>query len=208
MKHIAALHHLNHIPQQSQRAGMRASRRGGAYLTIFLSSLLIALVSSLLGGEHVGQQIAHAQSVNIKLDSSVSSGLMVGPSGREISITRAPFLLDLDAAFTFDGDESVEWVLGSLIQAEYTPAFAINPQVRLRKTWKQLEMFAGAGLPFFFMPYTRFGSEVSVGLSFPKEGPLSLIGNVNVQTYFLGSDLPEDSTVFTINGAVGVRMRF
>ena len=151
---------------------------------------------------------AQAQSLDINLDSSVSSGLMVGPNGREISISRSPLLLDIDAAFIFDGDESVEWVLGSLIQAEYTPAFAINPQVRLRRKWSLFEAFAGVGVPFFFKPYTRFGTELSLGFSFPSEGAIAFIGHANLQTYFLGSDLPDSNTVFTMNGAVGVRMRF
>ena len=167
-------------------------------------SLLLTCVSSL---SMQGQE-AQAQSLSINLDSSVSSGLMVGPNGREISVSRSPLLLDFDAAFVFDGDESVEWVLGSLIQAEYTPAFAINPQVRLRRRWSIFEGFAGVGIPFFIKPYTRFGSELSLGFSFPAEGALAFIGHANIQTYFLGSDLPDSNTVFTMNGAVGVRMRF
>ena len=175
-----------------------------SFVSAITLSLLITCVSSL---SMQGQE-AQAQSLNINLDSSVSSGLMVGPNGREISVSRSPLLLDFDAAFIFDGDESVEWVLGSLIQAEYTPAFAINPQVRLRRRWSIFEGFAGVGIPFFIKPYTRFGSELSLGFSFPAEGALAFIGHANIQTYFLGSDLPDSNTVFTMNGAVGVRMRF
>lgn len=202
MKQTSRSHHSNH--SQAKVASSDAHILVQRTLALLFATML-STVGALYG---LGVDEACAQSVDIKLDSALSSGLMVGPNGREISVTRAPLLIDIDAAFIFDGDEGVEWVLGSLIQAEYTPAFALNPQVRLRRTWKQLEMFAGAGLPFFFMPYTRFGSEFSLGLSFPKEGAISLVGNVNLQTYFLGSDLPEDSTVFTMNGAVGVRMRF
>ena len=173
-------------------------------LVILSLSLMLTCISwvSPLGSE------AQAQSLNINLDSSVSSGIMVGPNGRKISVSRSPLLLDLDAAFIFDGDDSVEWVLGSLIQAEYTPAFAINPQVRLRRRWSLFEAFAGVGVPFFFKPYTRFGTELSLGFSFPAEGAIAFIGHANLQTYFLGSDLPDSNTVFTMNGAVGVRMRF
>jgi hypothetical protein len=149
-----------------------------------------------------------AQSLDVKLDSSLSSGLIVGPNGREVSVGPAPLLIDFDAAFIFDGDESLEWVLGSIIQAKYTPAFAINPQVRLRRRWKLLEGFGGLGLPFFFTPYTRFGFELSLGASFPAEGAVALVAQTNLQSYFLGSDLPDDHAVFTINGAVGVRIRF
>lgn len=197
MKRLSDFYHL------TRHFSLGRSSLFSALAILFLSTTLLC-VSSLtsLGSE------AQAQSLDINLDSSVSSGLMVGPSGREISVSRSPLMLDIDAAFIFDGDKSVEWVLGGLIQAEYTPAFAINPQVRLRRRWSLFEAFAGVGVPFFFKPYTRFGTELSLGFSFPAEGAIAFIGHANLQTYFLGSDLPDSNTVFTMNGAVGVRMRF
>lgn len=171
-----------------------------------LLGALCAILTVLTVSVHEG----HAQSLDVKLDSSLSSGLIVGPDGREISVGPSPLLIDFDAAFIFDGDESIEWVLGTMIQAKYTPAFAINPQVRLRRTWDALniEGFGGVGVPFFFTPYTRFGLELALGASFPSEGPVALVVQSNLQTYFLGSDLPDDHAVFTINGAAGVRIRF
>ena len=197
MKRLLNSYHITHRHSLVHSAAL-------SFVATLTLSLFLTCVSSL---STLGQE-AQAQSLNINLDSSVSSGLMVGPSGREISVSRSPLLLDFDAAFIFDGDESVEWVLGTLIQAEYTPAFAINPQVRLRRRWSIFEGFAGVGIPFFFKPYTRFGSELSLGFSFPAEGAIAFIGHANLQTYFLGSDLPDSNTVFTMNGAVGVRMRF
>lgn len=177
-----------------------------AILGLFSLLLLVTFASFDERGVVIGS--VHAQSLDVKLDSSLSGGLIVGPNGREVSVGPAPLLIDFDAAFIFDGDESLEWVLGSIIQAKYTPAFAVNPQVRLRRRWKLLEGFGGLGLPFFFTPYTRFGFELSLGASFPAEGTIALVAQTNLQSYFLGSDLPDDHAVFTINGAVGVRIRF
>ena len=150
---------------------------------------------------------AHAQSLDVRLDSGISSGFLVGSSQGELSVNRSPLLIDIDAAFILDGDESVEWVLGTLVQTEYTPSYAINPQVRLRRHWKLLEGFAGVGLPFFFTLYTRFGTEISLGVAFPAEGPFALVGHGVLQTYFLGSDLSDGNPVFTMNGMVGLRIR-
>jgi hypothetical protein len=117
-------------------------------------------------------------------------------------------LLDFDVAFIFDGDQSVEWVVGSLIQMEYTPAVAFNPQVRIRRQKGLFEGFAGVGLPFYVAPLTRFGTELSLGFSFPTNSPIALVANVSMSSYFLGSDLPDDSAVFLFNGAAGVRLTF
>ena len=187
------------------------------HLGRLISSFLhrITRVSSLLSfvvifalSFGVLQNSAQAQSLDIRLDSGLSSGVIVGSQVGEIKVNRSPIMLDIDAAFIFDGDESVEWVLGTLIQAEYTPSYAINPQVRLRRRWKLLEAFAGFGLPFFFTPYTRFGTELSLGVAFPAEGAIALIGHGVLNTYFLGSDLSDGNPAFTMNGVVGLRVRF
>ncbi len=149
-----------------------------------------------------------AQSLDVRLDSGISGGILLGSQSKEIAVGRSPFMLDIDAAFIFDGDESVEWVLGTLIQTEYLAAFAVNPQVRLRRRWKDLESFAGFGIPFFVTPYTRFGTEISLGVAYPAEGPIALIGHGVLNAYFFGSDLADDNPIFTMNGVVGVRARF
>lgn len=175
--------------------------------TTRISSLFIFVVTFCLSFGLL-QNSAQAQSLDIRLDSGLSSGVIVGSQESEIKVNRSPIMLDIDAAFIFDGDESVEWVLGTLIQAEYTASYAINPQVRLRRRWKLLEAFAGFGIPFFLTPYTRFGTEISLGVAFPAEGAIALIGHGVLQTYFLGSDLSDGNPVFTMNGVVGLRVRF
>jgi hypothetical protein len=174
-------------------------------LSVYLTPILFGIIVSVL---LFFTRFAHAQSLDIKLDSSLSSGLMMGPNGNETSVRRAPIYLDFDAVFIFDGDHSIEWVLGSIIQTEHTPGFALNPQIRLRRKWKFFEGFVGAGLPFFIEPYTRFGTELSFGVSLPTSSSFAIVSQVSLQTFFMGSDLPEDHTVLSLNGAVGIRMRF
>ena len=181
------------------------------YLSTFIKSKGIknALLLAVFGFSILWSAGAvQAQSLDVRLDSGISSGILVGSQARELSIGRSPFMLDIDAAFIFDGDESVEWVLGTLIQAEYLTSYAINPQVRLRRKWKLLAGFAGFGIPFFLTPYTRFGTELSLGVAFPAEGPIALIGHGVLNTYFLGSDLSDGNPMFTMNGVIGIRARF
>lgn len=168
---------------------------------------LVALTLSLIIVHGVSKK-AFAQSLDIKLDSAVSSGILLGPSGSDIIVGRSPMLLDFDAAFVFDGDETVEWVIGSMMQIENRPALALNPQVRLRRTKGPFETFVGVGIPWYIAPLTRFGTELSFGMALPLTSPLALVFNVNVSSFFMGSDLPDDSTVFFFNGAAGIRMRF
>ncbi len=188
--------------QASQLARLR--RRAAALALSFALALSLALLSSaLLGARH-----AAAQSLDVRLDSAVSGGLMIGSAGRDTIVGPSPMLMDFDASFIFDGDRTVEWVLGALMQMQYTPSFWLNPQVRLRRYAGPFEAFAGVVLPFYMAPLTRFGTEVSLGAAFPKDAPIALVANVSATTFFMGADLPQDSTVFTFNGAVGLRLTF
>jgi hypothetical protein len=164
-------------------------------------ALGVLLSMTLLGGT------LHADPLKLKLDSTIASGLMLGPAGREVALGRAPLLLDLDMAMILDNDHAHEWVLGSMVQMEHTVAFALNPQVRLVRTNDYFEGYAGFGIPVFIEPKTRLGTELSFGFAFPPKSNLAFLASVSVATYFMGSDLPDDSTVFTFNGAVGLRLR-
>jgi hypothetical protein len=170
---------------------------------IALATLTASLTLALCAPEH-----AAAQSLDIKLDSAMSSGLTLGSASQGVSLKRSPLLLDFDAAFIFDGDERVEWVLGSIMQLEDTSAIALNPQVRLRRSKGPFEFFTGVGLPFYLIPKTRFGPELSFGFALPLSSPIALVGGVNVSAFVLGSDLVDNTPVFTFNGAVGLRFRF
>ena len=165
--------------------------------------LLLVLISSVLFSRD-----GRAQSLDVRVDSMVSSGILTGPGGEKTETTLAPLALELDAAFVFDGDDSIEWVLGTISQVEDTPGFAVNPQIRLRREYGHLAIFAGFGLPLFFKPFTRLGTEFSLGFAFPERGALSLFAQGQVASYLFGSDLPDDAVVLTIGGAVGLRWRF
>lgn len=168
-----------------------------------LSALVMGLTLALSAGHS-----AAAQSLDIKLDSTVSSGLIMGSQAQGVSLARSPMLMDFDAAFIFDGDERTEFVLGAIMQLEDTSSFALNPQVRLRRSKGPFEFFAGVGLPFYLTPETRFGPELSFGGALPLASPIALVGGVNVTAFVLGSDLASSSPVFTFNGNIGLRFRF
>ena len=70
-------------------------------LSNFKWGALAVLLSMTLFGETL-----HAEPLKLKLDTTIGSGLMLGPAGREVALGRSPLLLDVDAAMIFDNDES------------------------------------------------------------------------------------------------------
>jgi hypothetical protein len=65
-----------------------------------------------------------------------------------------------------------------------------------------------AGLPWFVAPVRRLGVELGGGLSIPVNEVFAWTGNVTVQAFFAGADVPEGQTVLVINGAFGARFSF
>ena len=152
-------------------------------LSHFTQGALIVLLSITLWST-----LSYAEPLKLKVDSTVATGLMLGPAGREVVLGGSPLLLDVDAAMMFDNDESHEWVLGTMVQMQHTVAFALNPQVRLLRKNNYFEGFAGFGIPVFVEPKTRLGTELSFGFAFPSKSNLAFLANISVATYFMGSD--------------------
>jgi hypothetical protein len=192
----------------TQASQLARLRRRAAALALCCLTPLRCLLTLTLALTALTSREAAAQSLDVRLDSSVSGGLMVGSAGRDTIVGASPMMMDFDAAFIFDGDQNVEWVIGALMQMQYTPAFGLNPQIRLRRHTGPFETFASVGVPFYLAPLTRFGTEVSLGAAFPKDAPLAVVANISATTFFMGADLPQDSAVFTFNGAVGLRINF
>lgn len=144
----------------------------------------------------------------MKLDAAVATGTTSGTTGNSTYSERTPFYLNVDAALVFDNDETFEWVIGTMIQVETQPAFAINPKARLVKVLDRFDIFAEAGIPWFIVPFRRLGFELGGGSVIPLGDGISLVAGVSLQTFFAGADVPDDTAVLAINGRFGGRIAF
>lgn len=156
-----------------------------------------------LGGE------AAAQTLDVVVDGTVASGVALGQGDDGTAVGRTPLLVELEAGFIFDGDRSVEWVLGSIIQLEDTPGVGLVPQVRLLAPFGVVDGFVSAGVPAYLFPFTRFGLEIGGGALFPVvPDRFALVGQLAFDVFFGGSDVPADTTVLMFNLGLGGRVYF
>jgi hypothetical protein len=178
----------------------------GLSVAVVLAGLLIVpIVSAIIGP---GPGAAHAQSLDVLIDSSLGSGVTAGTGDGETSTRRTPMFLEVEVGFVIDRDFEIEWGLGTLVQLENQPALALRPQLRLVRPLGWFSFFADVGLPVYTTPFTRYGGEVGAGLLYKVHERFSAVGSTHVAVFFAGSDLPEDSTVVMFNVGLGGRVHF
>jgi hypothetical protein len=149
-----------------------------------------------------------AQSVDVSVDGRLGTGITIAASGKETSWTRTPSNLQFDAGLVFDEDEQFEWTLGAIIQLESQVAVALNPKLKLVRDLGATKAFASLGLPWFVIPVRRLGVEVGGGIIAPINETFSWVGNISIQAFFAGADVPDGQTVLVLNGAFGARIAF
>lgn len=160
----------------------------------------------MLGPLLVGE--AEAQTLDLSLDAALGSGMLLGEGDDGTAIGRTPLYLEFEANFVFDGETRFEYVLGTTVQLESRPGIGFTPQVRIMQPVGELTAFAGAGVPFFLFPFTRLGLELTGGALVPLVPErVDLVGQLQIDGFFAGSDLPS-GTVIMFNIGLGGRVYF
>jgi hypothetical protein len=172
------------------------------YLLRFVNMLFLLLTLNLFVG------IVHAQSLDIKLDSLMSSGVIFAPANGQVEKQLAPLTMNNNFIFIFDKEDHLEWALGTRVELQDTVAFGLNPQLRLKKDHKSYSTFIGAGLPVFIQPRIRIGTEVLFGFILPLSAGIGIIAQANATTFLFGSDLPDNTITFSLSGNLGLRFNF
>ena len=183
---------------------MGTSSREGSNHSLSVVSLLLLGISAIC----VPLSATLAQSIDISVDGRLGSGVTIAETGNETSWTRTPTNLQFDAGLIFDEDEQFEWTLGTIIQLESQVAVALNPKLKLVRDLGVTKAFASLGLPWFVIPVRRLGVSVGGGIIAPINDTFSWIGNMSIQAFFAGADVPDGQTVLVLNGAFGARIAF
>ncbi len=183
-------------------ASDRVSFRNSA-ISIRAFALLFTFIATCVPLDH-----AEAQSLDINVDTTAGTGVVLGAGQDETQTQRSPFHLNIDTALVFDNDHSFEWVVGTIVQLENEPALAVNPMLRLVKRSTRIDVYASVGLPWYVVPFRRLGFELGGGALIPINDVFSLVTGVSIQTFFAGADVPDDTAVLAINGRFGGRIAF
>ncbi|MEE2787662.1 MAG: hypothetical protein VX589_10010 [Myxococcota bacterium] len=151
---------------------------------------------------------ADAQSLDVNVDAAVGMGLQLTTVDSETEAQRTSAYIQVDMGFIFDEDPTIEWVLGTITQVESPQALALNPKVRIVKDTPRWRLYATLGVPWYVVPFRRFGAELGGGVISPLSAGFALISGLTIQTLFAGADIPDDTAVLVFGASVGGRVAF
>jgi hypothetical protein len=135
-------------------------------------------------------------------------GLQLTTVDTETEINRTSAYIRIDLGFVLDDDPTIEWIIGTITQIESPQALALNPKIRVVRDTRLWRLYASLGIPWYVVPFRRFGVELGGGVISPISGGFALVSGLTVQTLFAGADIPDDTAVLVFGASVGGRVAF
>ena len=168
----------------------------------------LSAVSCILLATCVPLSVSHGQTIDLNLETSLGSGATISSTENQSNWERTSTNLQVNVGLVLDEDRQFEWVIGTIIQVEDRPAVALNPKLKIVRQVGAAEAYATLGVPWFVTPFRRLGVELGGGMIGPVNDIFSWVGNLSIQTFFAGADVPDGTTVLVLNVAFGARISF
>ena len=152
--------------------------------------------------------LAAGQSLDTEMALGLGSGLSLGDGGgNSVLVKRSPLALELEVGLVFDGDRSLEWTPGIVVELDGPLAVAFNPQLKKLLWGKRWAVYGGLGIPFFFAPFTMLGVEAALGGVFQLMPRLGIALEFRTDVFFAGSEIPDGAALVKLDLALSLRLR-
>jgi hypothetical protein len=151
---------------------------------------------------------AEAQRPVLEGAASTGTGASFGPGNAETVVLMTPMYVDVDIIYFNDERPKLEYVVGFTAELQGRVSVGVVPQLRFTTAQRPLLLYGLIGVPLVFAPFVLFGVEVGAGLLWRINETFGLFGEVVVDLFFLGNDIPDDSMLAKLDGNLGVRISF
>jgi len=169
-------------------------------MKLLLVSLLFLVISN-----------CYAQEVAVKADIGVGSGLQTAIGSEDTVWNHTPIFLDFEIMVNTDDDPFFEAGLSLTIPVEDRMGLGIVPKIKLRKNFKENELYFTAGVPIYFIGFDLFGIRGELGYKREYEKDVSFFVEGVMEVFPFGDDVvkPADDadgmmTQFNVVGGVSL----
>ena len=164
-----------------------------------LTLLFVAIIAPL--------QDVHAQTLDLSIDVGLVSGAQVGQSGDTTITRRQATAISFDVNTVFD-DDILEWSTGLLLQLEAPIAAGVYPKLRIVRKRQDDALYAQIGIPWYLVPFRRFGLGLGGGYRHLVGEGLYFFGQGSTEFYFAGGDIPSGESIISFSLSAGGRVTF
>ena len=151
---------------------------------------------------------AEAQRPVLEGAASAGTGFSFGPGDGATVVMMTPTYVDIDVIYFNDERPKLEYVIGFTAELQGRVSAGIVPQLRFTTAQRPILLYGLIGVPLVFAPFVLFGVEAGAGVLWRINETVGLFGEVVVDLFFLGNDIPEDSMLTKLDGNLGVRISF
>ena len=151
---------------------------------------------------------SEAQTPGRSVHALVGSGLSIGSAGGgNTAMLMSPVTIDAGASFW--NSERPALIAGIAGRVELTgrTSLGIVPRLGFHRDFGIVSLRPSVALPVFLSPFSLLGVEGAVTARYALGDRFWAIARVAVAAFFWGSDLPDDSTLIMVNGALGAELQ-
>ncbi len=149
-----------------------------------------------------------AEKLEVSASVMAGTGMSVTGSGGKSYGRRSPVFLLGEVAIVHPQLDWLEFAPTVMLEIEGRIGVGLMPKLRARLPGKRVRIWALAGLPIFFAPYSLLGIQGGAGISLALHRRVALLAEFTGTGYVWGSDLIDGGSLAKLDSNFGVRVRF
>jgi hypothetical protein len=170
---------------------------------------LILPTASLCLAFALAPSLAHAQRLQIQASALGGTGISLGMGDAATVARRNATSVAVQASFSNSETPSLRYGVALRAEVEGKVTFGFVPQIYyLRALGSRVAIGAVGGIPIIVAPRTLYGIEAGMHIEISIIRWLSVCAQVVASFYPFGSDLPDDSFLFMVQGYAGLEFHF
>lgn len=170
------------------------------------------MIGALLGtwivcGGAIGV-VAPAEKLQVSATVMAGTGMSMTGVGGTTYARRTPTFLLGEVGLVHPDLEWLELAPTVALEVEGRVGVGLMPKLRARLPGKRVRIWALAGLPIFFAPYSLLGIQGGAGISLKLHKRLALVAEFTGTGFVWGSDLMSGGSLVKLDSQFGVRVNF
>jgi|GEM_PF-2484174 len=144
----------------------------------------------------------------VSVTALAATGATLAPYQPATHLMRSPMMLLFDVGFFHPEHRWLEFSPALMMEFERGQSFGLGFRLRAFTSLGPLRLYAMGGVEGFVAPHKLVGTRLAGGVAFPFLRRFAVAAEFGPAVYFAGEDLPNNTVMTKLDGAVGIRLSF
>lgn len=184
-----------------EQAGTAIALLSPCMLLLFTLLLAAAPPEAKAEKEDLGRQ-------KVSVTALAATGASITPGQPRTHVMRSPAMLLFDVGFFHPEHQWLEFSPALMVEFERGQSFGLGFRLRAFTKLGPLRVYALGGVEGFVAPRKLLGARLGAGLAVPVHRHVSIAAEFGPTVYFVGNDIPNNTVLTKLDGALGLRVNF